>query len=156
MPLRKIKKLNARHHLIARMIARGYKDVHIARELGISPVTVGNLKRDLAGQELIKQYQRELAEDLAKFDLKLQVAANLAADELLNRLTAQPEAIATRDLRQIVSDGADRFGPIKRQHVTMQHEGLGDRLEAALRRAERVIEGEATVVDESPFGALGE
>ena len=140
-------KIREMHHLVAQLYAQGLKPTQIAAIVKRTPQTVRNWLNTPANIELVARLEKEycgeaftvvkdsldfrryLSEELATVCLEQLVSA-AHAGELTNS-----EALRILDSRD------DRTGMGKMVTNVNLHGDLGDRLDAAVERSRKVIEG---------------
>jgi len=109
-----IQKIRDSHHAVARLIAEGKSGIEIQLATGVTASRVSILKNDPAFADLVSFYRSKVAElrDKAFYEISAKLAAlgSDGIDELLDRLTEEPEKLATDELIDIVKLAADRTG----------------------------------------------
>lgn len=143
------------HHMIARLVAMGLKQVQVAARSGFTTVRVNQLCHDPAFMELVEHYRglvtqgfkEEVDEFFEYTNRNRNMAARLISDKLAD---GGPEDFSIKELQAIVSDAADRTGYPKRREAINLNLDFAARLDRAVKRSEqaRVIEG--TAIDVSP------
>lgn len=110
-----LQKLRHRHHALARTLAMGASESEASLVTGYQPASISILKQDPAFKELLKYYADQKEEILVDFFERLKMLSIHTADELLDRLDADPDAFSIDDLQKILTLAADRtgFGPSK-------------------------------------------
>lgn len=136
-----IKKLRARHHELARLLAQGTAEGEAAKATGYTLARVSVMKGDPAFQELMAFYGAVVDEAYRDLHDQLAGVATDAVDELQERLDTAPEEFTIGDLIKVATMGADRtgFGPKTTQEVDVKV-GIADRMGQARQRAALVRE----------------
>lgn len=131
-----LKRLGARHHELARLIANGSTPGVAALAVGLTPARVGQLCNDPTFKDLLSHY--ETLKEAAFADYQ-KLAAALGEESLrvlLERLEDTPTEFEVGDLLNIAKVTGDRTGHAPKREVTSNiNINIGDRLEAARRRA---------------------
>jgi hypothetical protein len=135
-----VTKIKQTHHALARLVAEGRRNEEISQIMGYSPSYISSLKNDPAFKNLVDYYsgmvdgvyenvQVSLHERLTSISM-------VAAEELLDRVTTEPEKFTNEELDKLIKTTADRtgFGP-KATQVNV-NVNLAQRLEAGRRRVE--------------------
>lgn len=105
-----LKRLSARHHRLARVLAEGIPPGDAAVLCGYSLSRVSILQTDKAFQELMAFYAAQRAEAFADTGRKLSEVASTALDLLQDRLEDEPDAFSSAQLLAIATAAADRSG----------------------------------------------
>ena len=134
-PVPTVKTLRDSHHAVARLLARGHKDIAVAHATGYTPARIGQLKADPTFQNLVEHYRSD--ERLARAELTdrlLEVNLDVL-QEIQRRLDAEPETFVIRDLLETLRTTADRsgYGPKSTTDINL-NVGMADRLEQARQR----------------------
>lgn len=109
-----LKKLTARHHRQAVLIAEGKSNLEIAAICGTTPQRIVQLKADPAFQNLIAMYQDQVLtlqlEDAARLKDKAVDLGEMAMDELIDRFEdeGKRQAMPTAEVRQVATTMLDR------------------------------------------------
>jgi hypothetical protein len=113
-------RIHSSHHSLARCLAMGMKDSHVALITGYSPSRISILKNDPAFSALVADYRAEAKAIFA--DLGERMAdISLDAIELLHeRLQAKPEEFSVPMLLDVIKAFADRTGHGPGQEITMK------------------------------------
>src|SRR5215471_8209329 len=113
-------RIHSSHHSLARCLAMGMKDAHVALITGYSPSRISILKNDPAFTALVADYRAEAKAVFA--DLGERMAdISLDAIELLHeRLQAKPEDFSIPMLLDVIKAFADRTGHGPGQEITMK------------------------------------
>lgn len=155
-----LKSIRAIHHMVARMLATGMKDIDVAEHTGMSNTRISILKKDVAFKALITHYTKR--EDERFIDVQERaVALGLTAGEILHeRMESDPDSVSNNSLLEIMKASLDRGGhsPINRSQNVSVHIGANEL--AAIKEnanakekgqifspSERTIEG--TVIEEA-------
>ena len=112
LPTPMLQKLRASHHMLARLLAEGRRDVEVAMVTGYSQVRIGVLKHDPAFQELVAYYAGQT--EVRYLDLHSRLAT-LGADTvevLQERVDEEPEKFTTNELLKIAEMALDRSGKV--------------------------------------------
>ena len=138
-----VARITDRHHALARMLAMGADPREISATLRIPPARLAAMRGDPALEELVEFYRERVNEQF--FDVVDQLAG-ISRDviaEIRERLDTAPEEISMRDLNGVLRTALDRtgHGPTSKQETSISVE-LGERLEAARRRARDVIDAQ--------------
>lgn len=134
-PRQALKRLNARHHLVAKFLAKGVPAVTVAVMVGMRAGTISLLKGDKSFRELIDFYTDHEDVKSDEFFERLGGIAKDAAAELEFRLEVEPDKIPVTQLLKIIEVTADRtgHGPQTTTNHNVTHD-IADRLQAARRR----------------------
>lgn len=139
-----VKRLSARHHKLARILASGAANWEAAAFTGYSEQNVVILKQSEAFMRLVAHYQAQ--HDAEYIDLHDEFAglSQDAARMIRDRMEQDPEKLSINQLVEITKMGADRAGHGPSSNVSHRHEhtiGMADRISAGRKRvAERVID----------------
>jgi hypothetical protein len=150
-----IKKIGERHHMVAKMLARGAAPGEVARLTGYEPSRISVLKASPAMQELIALYREDLEAEFTPIIETLVGVSKDALNLIRERMEEEGDKIPLRDLISTFEMGADRIGHPRAKDVnTNINVNLGDRLEAARRRAREAAQGiiEAEIIEDSSDG----
>ena len=133
-----LKKVRARHHSLAKLIAQGVPNVEIGAILGMQPAWISTCKRDPAMAELIGYYEGLEKEhwDRARADMASRLAelGFSAIEELHDKLEREPEKFTAKELLAIVEATADRTGHGKTSTLNSNlNLGMSDDVLAAIR-----------------------
>jgi len=133
-----ISRLNYKHQLLARYIAKGHELSHAAMLSGYGLQAAKAVQEDPSFQDLVKYYMGELEEFKELLIVKLQAISMEATDELLERFTDDKlrEKMSIAQLEALIKLGSDRLGlapATSRQEVNVNI-NLADRLESARKR----------------------
>jgi len=134
---RPLRAIRAVHHAAARALAAGASRHEAAVISGLSPERLAALRQDPSFAALERHYaEREDArfEDVQE---RMRLVGMLAAEELQERILADPDSIAFSDLRKLLESALDRAGhaPIRRAevlHATLSAEELRAMREEAI------------------------
>lgn len=137
-----IKKIGERHHMVAKMLARGAAPGEVARLTGYDPSRISVLKSSPAMQELINLYREDLEAEFTPIVETLIGVSKDALNRIRERLEEEGEKIPIRDLISTFEMGADRIGYPRAKDVnTNINVNIGERLDAARRRARLAAQG---------------
>lgn len=149
-------KIKDSHHRIAHLFAMGYQNVEIAEITGYSTQRLMILRKSPAMDELVAVLRREVqqvrqVEADHKF-VTLNRLHALAAGELIDRFEddEQRAKLSNGHLVSIISDTADRIGYPKRRESVNLDQSFAARLDRAIERSTKVIEGEVLPPSSSP------
>jgi len=155
VPVEPIKRISERHHMVARMLARGAAPGEIARLTGYDPSRISVLQQSPAMQELIALYRTSIDEEFAPIIESLAGMSKDAIGRIRERLEEEGDKLPVRDLISAAELGLNRVGhPAAKDVNTNININLGDRLEAARRRAREAAQGviEGEIIKESADG----
>lgn len=134
-PVPTVKTLRDSHHAVARLLARGHKDIAVAHATGYTPQRIHQLKADPTFQNLVEHYRSD--EKLARAELTERLLdLNLdVIQEIQKRLESEPETFIVRDLLETFKASADRsgYGPKSTTDINL-NVGMAERLELARQR----------------------
>jgi hypothetical protein len=148
----KIKKLRDSHHALARALATGMSNIEAGRITGFDNGYISILKSDPAFQELLAFYEKHDSVQQADLRERMTLIALDVSQEIRDRLHNEPETFGINELRQLLTNLADRvgYGPSSTVHATVDvtenlsysdQKALADALREIERRAaEQVIE----------------
>ncbi len=142
-----VAKFRDSHHMVARLFASGLRPGQVADRCGYSRGRIQMLHNDPAFQELIAQYRgmvdeefRENVDDFVTQATSNMVKAERMLADRLDQADEEGELPPVRDLVNIVSDRADRFGYGKRQTNLNVNVDFAAKLDQAIARSTRVID----------------
>lgn len=151
-----VERLRARHHSLARALARGLTNWEASHITGYSPSRVSILKGDPAFQELVRHYKKMIDAELVDLATVLADGAADAMHVLQDRLEINPESFSNGDLMQYARMNLDRagFGPQTNTNTKVEI-NMGDRLKAARNRHDKFkrLRDESNIVDVTPKDA---
>lgn len=136
-----VKKLNDKHHALARALAGGMDNITAGIVTGYSESRISILRNDPSFQELLAFYRQNLDVVYADMHSRMSTLSLVVLEELAERLESEPEKIGTKTILDILQTLTDRtgFGPRTTQvNVNLD---LAGRLSAARRRAAEGGEG---------------
>lgn len=130
-----IKKLRDRHHALARCLADGLTDAEASAVTGYDGSRISVLKGDPAFKELVEFYRANRDAQYVEMHEALAGLGRDAVLELRDRMEDEPEKFTNKELRELVTNLADRtgHGPTSKQEHT-HTVNVGARLEAARQR----------------------
>lgn len=144
-------KLRESHHQVARLVATGLRDRVISEQTGYTPTRIGQLRASPAFQQLVSTYKSMIdGEFVDEADAYFKTAfGNMITAErhIADHLADADEAgelIPIKTALAISRDAADRFGYGKRQTNLNVNVDFAAKLEDAIRRSGKLIEGSAT------------
>lgn len=112
--LQPIQRLRTQHHKLAQLVAEGVRNEEIAAITGYAIAYIANIKSDPAFKNLVAYYQGQVegafVEANVSLHSRLNAVAQLASEELMERLTVEPDKFTNRELNEAVAMGADRTG----------------------------------------------
>lgn len=105
-----LKKIRAKHHHAARLLATGMKAIEVGAVVGLCSSRLSILQKDPAFAELVSFYEgQEDASFAAVRDQMVTLGVDAAA-ELHDRLLDQPESLTAKNLVDIMTTALDRGG----------------------------------------------
>lgn len=143
-------KLRDSHHTIARLLATGLSQTRVAELTGYTVTRINQLAGAPAMQDLVARFRNEREEahveivDAYDFYARSNYAA--AQRHIYDRIAELDEVgelLSVREALAISADGADRFGPSKRQTNINVNADFAAALEKAIEKSGKVIEGVA-------------
>lgn len=131
-----LKRLSDRHHALARNLASGMEPGEAGMLCGYVNSRVSILQADPAFKELVEFYRRDVTAQYRDLHQRLSGLALDAAEELAERLEAEPEKVSIGQLMEITKMGADRtgFGPQSSTTNLNVNVDLASRLQEARKR----------------------
>lgn len=135
-----VAKMRETHHQLAKLVAEGRRNEDISRIMGYSPSYISSIKSDPTFAELVNHYKtiddanfRETQQTLHE---RLQATAMVAAEEMLERVTTQPQAFTNNELLDTIKTAADRtgYGPQSRTTNVNVNVDMAAKLERARQR----------------------
>lgn len=102
--------LRSAHHLIAKLLADGIKQVEVSALTGYSQSRISILKGDPAFQELIEYYKTQKEAIYHDVHQRLSTLGLTAVEELQQRLEEAPEKLSNREVKEIAELALDRTG----------------------------------------------
>jgi hypothetical protein len=143
-----IKRIGARHHALAKMLAQGIGPGEAAARCGYAISRVSILQDDTLFKELVKHYRSLVEIAFVEVQEKLAGIASDALDELSERLENEPGEFANDELMSLVKMGADRTGNGPSSTVKQQvNISIASRLDAARDRLRTIrIDPDAEVI----------
>ncbi len=136
-----VKRIRERHHIVAKMIARGVKIPEVAECTGWSEHQLHLLVNQTpAFQELIIHYQKEDAERevvLAEYTELLRKRLLMGEQLIHDRLNEEGDDLSVNELLRLVADAADRTGYSKQNVNLNVNLDFAAALEAARKRSGR-------------------
>lgn len=116
-----LKKIRDSHHALARALAGGMANIEAARITGFDAGYISILKADPAFQELLAYYGEHNEVEQANLRDRMTLIALDVSQEIRDRLHASPETFTVTELRQLLTNLADRvgYGPSSTVHQTM-------------------------------------
>lgn len=116
-----LKKIRDSHHALARALSSGMSNVEAARITGFDSGYISILKADPAFEELLAYYTEHNEVEQANLRDRMTLIALDVSQEIRERLHNSPETFSITELRQLLTNLADRvgFGPSATVHQTM-------------------------------------
>lgn len=139
-----LKKLRARHHTVAKMLAAGRSMVEVAAVTGMTTVRIAQLQKDATFKELLELYADKFEEPYRELHEQLARVASDAIAEIEQRLEEEPDKVSIGQLLEISKMGADRtgFGPTSTETKNVNvNVGMAERLQAARERVRQNRQG---------------
>jgi hypothetical protein len=143
-----VQTLRERHHGIARMLAQGARPAEVASALGCTVFTVRSLACDPSVIELIAEYRAEVDAELApvidetnRQMVSIRGSVFSMMIDTLEEHQAQGTRPNLRSLLQLAEFTADRTGYAKRTEVVKFDGDLAAKLDRAISRSSKIIEG---------------
>lgn len=136
-----LKRLRDSHHAVARMMALGLTEAQVSLQTGYALSRLSVLKQDKSFAELVEFYRRDkdsVSESIEdKMMLMLRDFMQAAHEELLD-----DEEIPFPQKLEALKLLADRtgFAPVQRSITKNLNVNIGERLDAARKRKQEVIE----------------
>jgi hypothetical protein len=139
-PVPLTRRMNERHHALARLLSSGVADWEAAAMTGYCASHISILKTDPTFKDLLHFYREKV--DVATADLHSRLSGMSidALDELRRRLEEEPDTIRPHLLLEMVKAGADRTGHGPSSTNLQVNVGLAQRLEAARKRVTDMID----------------
>lgn len=151
------------HHRVARMFAAGLRPMEIASRSGYSYQRIYTLSKDPAFQNLIENYRnmvnesyRETVDDFHETMVEARHGAMRQIKDKLEMAEENGELLPTRELISIVELTADRTGYGKKETKVNINVDFAARLERAVDRKKKLIEGQAMKVVSPPSSPAAE
>lgn len=136
--MKPLTRLNYKHQLLARYIAKGYALEQASMLSGYSLHGARMVERDPSFQDLVKYYAGELEEYKEMLIVKLQAVSMEAVDELLERFSRDElrEKMSIGQLEALIKLGSDRLGlaPASSRQEIDVNINIADKLETARKR----------------------
>ncbi len=153
-------KLRDSHHMVARLIAAGFRFHEVAARTGYSLARIAQLNKTPAFVELVASYRNKhdkaYLQGLDDYYENVKLNSIKAERKLGDRLDDDEDEMSVRELIAISRDGADRIGYGKRQMNMNVNLDFAADLEKAIKRSGKQIEAVATVIPnhQQPPGRL--
>ena len=150
-PQTRLQRISERHHGLARALAAGMGPGEAAAVMRYTRERVTSLQQDPAFRELVEFYRSKVDDAFDAVHEHLAGMTMEALQELRQRLESEPEQFSNKELRELLTAGLDRtgYGTRAQVDVAVTHD-LGERLEAARRRAHAERLAAAKQVGEAP------
>lgn len=153
LPPPELKRLNERHHALAKLLAAGTPPGEAAIMLRYDVARVSILQSDPAFKELLALYSARADEEWSGQLELMGSVRDMALGEILDRLEddEKREVISLTELRRLVTDMGDRtgLGPTSTQKLDVSVD-MGARLEAARKRELEARRAAAQMIDVTP------
>lgn len=107
LPANPLARLKHTHHLLARLIAEGRKQVEISLITGYSPSRISVLKDDPAFKELVSYYAEQAEAIYANVHERRAQLGLSAIEELQERVDTDPQSFSNRELMELVETTLD-------------------------------------------------
>lgn len=116
-----LKKIRDSHHALARALSSGMPNVEAAKITGFDAGYISILKADPAFEELLAYYAEHNEVEQANLRDRMTLIALDVSQEIRDRLHNQPESFSHSEMRQLLTNLADRvgFGPSATVHQTV-------------------------------------
>jgi hypothetical protein len=128
----RLKKIRARHHEAARLMASGKNDAEIHILTGLAYSTLSILRNDPAFADLVAHYNKIADEKFETTHERLAALGTDAIEVLQERLEETPEEFDNDQLITVIKTTSDRtgYGPSSKQQVNV-NVNLADKLQRA-------------------------
>lgn len=103
-------KLHYKHHMLARLLAEGRSHVDAGALAGYSSSRISLLQKDPAFKELLEYYKAQLDGVYVGIHERLSAIGVAAAEEIAERIETRPDALAIRELLEVMKETLDRSG----------------------------------------------
>ncbi len=116
-----LKKIRDSHHALARVLASGISNIDASRITGFDQNYISVMKADPAFQELLAFYEEHDEVQQADLRERMTLIALDVSAEIRDRLHSDPESFSHSEMRQLLTNLADRvgFGPSSTVHATV-------------------------------------
>lgn len=148
-----LKRITARHHMIARCLAEGMTVSETAAYVDLHPTRVSILKDDESVKALIAFYAKAVEERYYGMHERMAEAGETATEILIERMEEDPDKFSNDELLKLISTTADRTGHgVQTKSDVNVNVGLASRLDAARRRMREINPDteDAEVIECSP------
>ena len=108
-PTNSVNSIRARHHLVAKMEAAGYRHIEIMAITGYSKQHFYLLRKNPAYTELVEHYMQEVSDRLFDFTEQIQYLHNLSMDRL-REVLEDNQNLSPDFVRQVFATVSDRAG----------------------------------------------
>lgn len=119
-PVRVLQRIHASHHSVARCLAMGLRENHVALVTGYSPGRIQQLKKDPTFCGLMEDYKREAKSVFGDIGERMADISLDAIEVLHERLQNNPQDFSIPMLLDVVKAFADRTGHGPGQEITMR------------------------------------
>jgi hypothetical protein len=119
---RPLVKVRNTHHLAARSLAEGKKDVEVSLITGYTPARIGQLKDDPSFQELLAYYKSQVESKWLSVQERLASIGLAVSEEMMSRFEEDPSRFSNEELRRWFETTMDRSGngPSATRNVNIQ------------------------------------
>ena len=116
-----LKRLRDSHHALARVLAAGLSNVDASRITGFESTFISSLKADPTFQELLAFYAEHNEVEQANLRDRMTLIALDVSAEIRERLHSDPDSFSHSEMRQLLTNLADRVGhgPSSTVHQTV-------------------------------------
>lgn len=116
-----LKKIRDSHHALARVLAGGITNIDASRITGFDATYISIMKADPAFQELLAFYEEHDAGQQADLRERMMLIALDVSQEIRDRLHNDPDSFSHSEMRQLLTNLADRVGhgPSSTVHSTV-------------------------------------
>lgn len=149
-----VKKLNDKHHALARSLAGGLDNTTAGIVTGYSASRISILLNDPSFQELLAFYRQNLDVVYADMHSRMSTLSLVTLEEIATRLEDEPEKLGTAVLLDLLKTLTDRTGFGPRTTQVNVNVDLAGRLSAARRRAAEGGEGLPRALPNPPSRGL--
>lgn len=131
-----IKKVRAKHHALARLLAAGVSTEQAALCAGYVPATAYCLQTDPTFKELVAFYQHDTREVAALVEERMLMLGESARERLVDLLEDSPDEVSPGLALEIFKAAMDRAGyaPVQRTVNKNMNMNIGQMLNEARRR----------------------
>ena len=119
-PVGRLKSIRQSHHLVAKQIALGMRNMDIAASTGYAPGTITSLKQDPTFKALIKYYRKHANVNFGLLTKQLALLSRDTLQILRERMESNPDEIKISELLDILkvsSQGSGEIAATKHEHT---------------------------------------